>query len=71
VAIIGSQVQRVVTEQSTGQDYISIVLGILEQKDLPEEMKKNEGLRRWAVDLLNHYSVEKLDSETANELITG
>jgi len=46
VAIIGWQVQKVVTSQSTGKDYIGIALGILEKKDLPAEMGSNLGLRK-------------------------
>jgi hypothetical protein len=71
VAIIGGQVQKVVTTQQTGKDYMQMALGILEKKDLPAEMQKNIGLRKWAVDLLNYYSEVKLDNNTANKLVTG
>jgi hypothetical protein len=56
VATIGNQVQKVISAQNTGKDYITIALGILERKDLPEDMQKNEGLREWAVGLLRYYS---------------
>jgi hypothetical protein len=68
---IGWQAQIFVTTQNTGKDYLQIALGILEQKDGPEELKKNPGLRKWAVELLNHYSQVKLDSGTSNDLING
>jgi hypothetical protein len=66
VAVIGGNIQQAVTSQTgkiqesiatenTGKDYLLIVLGILEQKDLPEEMKKNKGLRKWAVDLKAYF----------------
>jgi hypothetical protein len=82
VAVLGGNIQQAITNQtgklqesiatqSTGKDYLSIALGILEQKDLPEDLKKNKGLRKWAVNLLQHYSQEKLDNDTANELIDG
>jgi len=51
--------------------YIRIARGILERKDLPEDMQKNSGLRQWAVKLLNHYSPERLDDHTTQELIKG
>jgi hypothetical protein len=71
VANIGGQVQKVVTTQSTGKDFVQIALGILEKKDLTEEMQKNPGLRKWAVGLLNHYSDVALDDDTAKKLIGG
>jgi hypothetical protein len=71
VAVIGWKLQESIATQSTGKDYLSIALGILEQKDLPEDLKKNKGLRKWAVNLLQHYSQEKLDVDTANQLIDG
>jgi hypothetical protein len=71
VAVIGWKLQESIATQSTGKDYLSIALGILEQKDLPEDLKKNKGLRKWAVNLLQHYSSEKLDNDTAKELIDG
>jgi hypothetical protein len=82
VAIIGGRIQETLTRQTgniqesiavqnTGKDYLSLALGILEQKDLPEDMKKNTGLRKWAVALLQHYSPEPLDSETTTKLISG
>lgn len=82
VAVIGGNIQQAITNQtgklqesiatqSTGKDYLSIALGILEQKDLSEELKQNRGLRQWAVDLLQHYSPNKLDPNTAKELVDG
>jgi hypothetical protein len=68
VANIGGQVQKVVTTQSTGKDFVQIALGILEKKDLTEEMQKNPGLRKWAVGLLNHYSDVALDDDTAKKV---
>jgi hypothetical protein len=71
IALVGWWIQNVLTTQNTGKDYIGIALGILEKKDLPEDMQKNKGLRQWAVSLLNHYSPEQLDSITTQELING
>ncbi len=71
VTVIGWKIQESIATQNTGKDYLQIALGILEQKDLPEEVKKNKGLRTWAVELLNRYSQVKLDPETSNELING
>jgi hypothetical protein len=71
VARISGQVQKTITSQNTGKDYIGIALGILERKDLPEDMQKNIGLRQWAVRLLNHYSPQRLDDKTVQELING
>jgi len=34
-------------------------------------MKQNKGLRKWAVNLLQHYSPEQLDKDTATELVEG
>ena len=63
--------QKTVTAQSTGKDYIQIALGILEKKDLPPDMQKNVGLRKWAVGLLNYYSAVTLDEDTAEKLINS
>jgi hypothetical protein len=71
LAYIGWIVQSAITTQNTGKDYIGISLGILEQKDLTEDLKKNEGLRKWAVGLLKYYSPVTLDEKTAAELISG
>ena len=71
IALVGWWIQNIVTTQNTGKDYIGIALGILERKDLPEDLQKNTGLRRWAVRLLDHYSPERLDDKTAHELISG
>src|SRR5258708_12342893 len=71
VANIGGQVQQVVTTQNTGKDYMQIALNILEKKDLPQDMQKNVGLRKWAVDLLKYYSPVKLDDATTYKLING
>jgi hypothetical protein len=82
VAIIGGKIQHAVTsqtgkiqqsiaEQNTGKDYMQIALNILEKKDLPEEMQKNRGLRKWAVGLLKYYSPVKLDEPTADQLASG
>ena len=71
VAIIGGRIQESIANQTTGKDYLAIALGILEQKDLPEQLKKSEGLRTWAVNLLQHYSPENLDKATVDELIKG
>ena len=71
VAVIGGRIQESIANQTTGKDYLAIALGILEQKDLPEQLKKSEGLRTWAVNLLQHYSSEKLDKATVDELIKG
>jgi hypothetical protein len=68
---ISGQVQRRIAIENTGKDYIGIALGILERKDLPEDMKKNIGLRKWAVGLLQHYSPVKLDDSTADKLTQG
>lgn len=71
VAFIGWQVQSVVTTQNTGKDYMQIALNILEKRDLTQNMQKNIGLRKWAVDLLQHYSPVKLDDPTKDKLING
>ncbi len=71
VAYIGGQVQRVVTAQNTGKDYMQIALNILEKKDLTQDMQKNIGLRQWAVGLLRHYSPVTLDDNTADKLVRG
>jgi hypothetical protein len=82
VAIIGGNIQQAVTtqtgkiqasiaEQNTGKDYVQLALNILAKKDLPDEMQKNKGLRKWAVDLLNHYSQVKLTDATSDQLING
>jgi hypothetical protein len=46
IALVGWWIQNVVTTQNTGKDYIGIALGILERKDLPEDMQKNKGPAR-------------------------
>ena len=71
LAFIGWQVQKVVTTQTTGKDYITIALGILEKKDLPQDMQKNKGLREWAVGLLKYYNPVALSDQSAQELING
>jgi hypothetical protein len=82
VAVIGGKIQQAVTSQTgkiqesiatqnTGKDYIGIALGILGRKDLSEDMKKNIGLRKWAVGLLKYYSPVTLDEPTADKLING
>jgi hypothetical protein len=71
VAKIGGQVQKVLTTRQTGKDYMQIALGILEKKDLPAEMQKNTGLRKWAVSLLKYYSPVALDDDTAHKLVNG
>jgi hypothetical protein len=78
VAIIGGNIQQAVTsqtgkiqqsiaEQNTGKDYMQMAFGILEKKDLTEDMQKNKGLRKWAVDLLQYYSPVKLGKTTADQ----
>jgi hypothetical protein len=71
IALVGWWIQNVLTTQNTGKDYIGIALGILERKDLPEDMQKNKGLREWAVGLLNNYSPKQLDPITSQELMKG
>jgi len=82
VAKIGGKIQRAVTSQTgkiqesiavqnTGKDYMQMAFGILEKKDLPEDVAKNLGLRKWAVDLLKYYSPVKLDETTADQLVNG
>jgi hypothetical protein len=63
--------QESIATQNTGKDYVQIALRILEQKDLREDMKKNIGLRKWAVSLLKYYSPVTLDDSTADKLING
>jgi hypothetical protein len=50
---------------------MQMAFGILEKKDLPEDMAKNLGLRKWAVGLLQYYSPVKLDETTAEKLVNG
>jgi hypothetical protein len=71
VANIAAQVQRVVTAQNTGKDYMQIALNILENKDVTQDMQKNVGLRKWAVGLLKYYSPVSLDEPTTDKLING
>lgn len=71
VALVGWWIQGVVTTQNTGKDYIGIALGILENKDQTEAMKKNTALRQWAVDLLKYYSSITLDKFTGDKLVSG
>jgi hypothetical protein len=82
VAKIGGKIQHAVTSQTgkiqesiavqnTGKDYMQLALGILEKRDLPEDMAKNLGLRKWAVGLLKYYSPVKLDENTAGQLVNG
>jgi hypothetical protein len=68
---IGGKVEKIITTQTTGKDYLQIALGILEKKDLPEEMQKNIGLRQWAVGLLKYYSPAALDKITGDKLVSG
>jgi hypothetical protein len=71
VALIGWRIEIAVSTQNTGKDYMQIALNILEKKDLTADMQKNKGLRKWAVDLLQYYSPEKLDQPTAIQLAKG
>jgi hypothetical protein len=82
VVYMGGRIQKTITNQTvktqesiatqnTGKDYVQIALRILEQKDLREDMKKNIGLRKWAVGLLKYYSPVTLDDSTADKLING
>jgi hypothetical protein len=82
VVYMGGRIQKTITNQTvktqesiatqnTGKDYVQIALRILEQKDLREDMKKNIGLRKWAVSLLKYYSPVTLDDSTADKLING
>jgi hypothetical protein len=78
VAIIGGnitiqtgKIQESIATQNTGKDYVQIALNILEKKDVPPDMQKNIGLRKWAVGLLKYYSPVNLDEPTADKLITG
>src|SRR5258708_8327891 len=50
---------------------MKIAINILEKKDLPQDMQKNVGLRKWAVDLLKFYSTVKLDYASTYKLING
>ncbi len=65
------KIQESIATQNTGKDYMHIALGILERKDLPEDMQKNIGLRKWAVGLLKYYSPVTLDDNTADKLLSG
>jgi hypothetical protein len=78
VAKISEQVQKVVTAQITGKDYIQIALGILqshgpelEKKATFSEKQRNRDLRSWAVSLINKTSPIALPQRTADELING
>lgn len=50
---------------------MQIAMNILEKKDLPQDMQKNIGLRKWAMELLQHYSPVKLDDRTKDKLVNG
>jgi hypothetical protein len=74
VAIIGRNVQRIITAQTTGKDYIQIALSILQnppQDSTIRERFKNKDLRKWAVSLLNKTSPVPFDKPTAEQLIHG
>jgi hypothetical protein len=61
-------IQGTVSQQTVSKDYVLLATDILKTK---REAGDDGGLRKWAVDLLNHTSPVKLDDTTAQQLIKG
>ncbi len=63
----GWLIQRSVSESSIKKDYVGLAVNILQNEKSASDPK----LREWAVQLLNHHSPVKFNSETANALSSG
>ncbi len=64
----GYMVQKSIQQQAIKRDYVQLAVSILQKSDTSDE---NEGLRGWAVKLLNDNSNVKLSESVQNQLKSG
>jgi WD40 repeat protein len=68
LAVFGWVIQNRLSERNLSQEYVKLAVSILEK---PKSSETPEGLRDWAVDLLNQNSPTKFSEETIRQLKTG
>lgn len=61
------QADRLAGRIQTGPEYVRLAIELLDRQDPAQ----SAGLRRWAVELIQHYSDVKLDGATAVTLVEG
>lgn len=67
LAIGGWWIQNALSERSVNKDYVALAVSILSKSD----KEVDEGLRSWAVDLLNANSPVKFDPKVSQKLSSG
>jgi WD40 repeat protein len=67
IAVGGWWIQNSITKQSISKDYVTLAISVLEKP----KADIDQGLRDWAVDLLNEYAPRKFPRETVARLKSG
>jgi WD40 repeat protein len=67
IAVGGWWIQNSITKQSISKDYVALAISVLEKP----KSEIDQGLRDWAVDLLDEYAPSKFPVETISRLKSG
>ena len=65
VALSGNWYSTAIKEREVQVRYVELAINILSQ----EPSEKNQRVRKWAIDIINHYSDVRIEAKTEQELL--